>query len=130
MRKTEREKYRKMLLDLKARLTGTVEGMRREALEADEAAPSDDHMADHGSAMYDQDLTLTLVEGEQERIRQIDGALQRVEEATFGKCAGCADDVGVCGEKGGDIPKARLDALPWTRFCVAHQEKLEELGEL
>ncbi len=130
MRKTEREKYRKKLLGLKARLSGTAESMRREALEKDESAPSDDHMADHGTTLYDQDLTLSLVENKQELIRQIDEALGRVEDGTFGRCEGCVEDVGVCGRKGGEIPKPRLEALPWTRFCLDHQERLEELGEI
>lgn len=119
MRKTEREKYRKKLLDAKARLTGTVEGMRREALEQDESAPSDDHMADHGSAQYDSDLTLTIVEDQQETIQQIDEALDRVDAGTYGKCEACKET----------IAKARLDALPQAKYCVDCQERIDE-GDL
>lgn len=119
MRKTERDKYRRRLREWKSRLTGTVEGMRREALEQDEAAPSDDSMADHGTAQYDQDLTLTLVEDQQETIQAIDEALARVESTDYGKCDGCK----------APIAKARLDALPHAKLCVDCQELLEERGE-
>jgi DnaK suppressor protein len=120
MKKPNREKYRKRLLDIKARLTGTVEGMRREALEKDEMAPSDDHMADHGTTMYDQDLTLTLVEDQQETIQQIDEALGRIDAGTYGACDHCEVP----------IAKARLDALPHAKLCLECQERLEEHGEL
>lgn len=129
MRKTERDKYRKLLLGLKVRLSGTVEGMRKEALEVDDSAPSDDHMADHGSAQYDQDVTLSIVESEQERIRDIDEALERIEAGSYGNCEGCKDEDGNP-KKNRDIPRARLEALPYTKYCVDCQERLEELGEL
>ena len=119
MRKTDRERYKKKLIEWKFRFTGTVEGMRREALEQDEAAPSDAHMADHGTAQYAQDLTLTLVEDQQETIQAIDEALARVESTDYGKCDGCKEP----------IAKARLDALPHAKLCVDCQERLEERGE-
>ena len=119
MRKNEREKYRQKLLDHKARLTGTVEGMRREALEQDESAPSADHMADHGSAQYDSDLTLTLVEDQQETIQQIEEALDRIEAGSYGKCDACKEP----------IAKARLQALPQAKYCVDCQERLDD-GDL
>jgi DnaK suppressor protein len=52
-------------------------------------------------------------------VRMIDLALERVKEGTFGVCVGCGDDV---------QPK-RLDALPWTQYCLRCQELIEQEGE-
>jgi DnaK suppressor protein len=53
-------------------------------------------------------------------VRMIDSALERVKEGTFGVCVGCGDDV---------QPK-RLEALPWTQYCLRCQELIEQEGEL
>ena len=111
MRKNDVEKYRKALLVLKGRLTGIVTGMRKEALEKEDA-PSVDHLADHGTDHFDQDLTLALVENEQGTIQAIDDALERLDQGGYGLCEGCSKP----------IPKARLDALPHARFCLNCQE--------
>ena len=114
MKKADIEKYRKALLSLKSRLSGTVTGMRKEALEKDDA-PSVDHLADHGTDHFDQDLTLALLENEQETIQAIDEALGRLEDGSYGSCESCAKP----------ISKARLDAIPHARLCLACQEAAE-----
>lgn len=53
------------------------------------------------------------------RLRLIEGALQRIGEGSFGVCVGCGED----------IPSRRLDALPWTQFCLRCQETIENKVE-
>jgi len=66
------------------------------------------HMADMGTDNYEQSLSLELMDSERKVITEIDYALGRIEEGTYGIC-----------EIGGEpIPKQRLEAIPWTRFCV------------
>jgi len=48
----------------------------------------------------------------------VDGALSRVREGTFGECAHCGQEIGA----------ARLNAIPWTRYCITCQELLEQHG--
>jgi DnaK suppressor protein len=48
-------------------------------------------------------------------LRLIEAALRRIDDGTFGECAGC----------GGEIPTRRLQALPWTQFCLSCQEAIE-----
>ena len=76
-------------------------------------------MADHGSAQYDSDLTLTLVEDQQETIQQIDEALDRIDAGSYGKCEPCGEQ----------IAKARLEALPQAKYCVDCQERIDD-GDL
>ena len=103
-----------MLIVKKRRLQGTVSGMRSEALEKDEAV-SHDSIADHGTDMFDQDITLSLVENEQAIIQSIDEALVKISEGLYGKCENCADN----------IRKERLEALPFARLCLDCQEAQE-----
>ncbi len=59
-----------------------------------------------------------LQEGEEDILREIDAALERVETGTYG----------ICEESGKRITKARLRAIPYTRYCVESAEKMENGG--
>ena len=65
-------------------------------------------MADVGTDAFEQELTLDLLGNEKEVLEQVDAALARIEDGTYGQCE-------VCGHA---IPKARLDAIPYAAFCV------------
>lgn len=66
------------------------------------------HMADLGSDNFEQDNTLSLTASERRLLTEIEDALLRIEEGAYGICEG-----------GGErIPKARLEAIPWARYCV------------
>ena len=131
--KTELNKYRKLLEVHLAALSGDVGSMRDEALRASEQDSSVDHLADQGSDTYDQAFMLSLIENEEETIVLIEQALQRVDgsgEWPFGACATCieeTEDQKSSAKKKPDIwiPKERLEYVPWTRYCVRHQEELE-----
>jgi RNA polymerase-binding protein DksA len=112
--KADIEKLRHRLLAEKARILGTVHGMRNEALESGDA-PSGDNIADHGTDVYEQDMTLSLVEREQSNIQAIDEALAKIADGTFGHCEQCETN----------IRKERLEALPYARNCLDCQEKHE-----
>ena len=49
-------------------------------------------------------------------LRMVEGALRRISEGSFGVCSGCGDD----------IPARRLEALPWTQYCLRCQEARED----
>jgi RNA polymerase-binding transcription factor DksA len=74
------------------------------------------HMADAGTDSYEIENTLGLVESERRLIADIDDALERIEIGTYGICEG----------SGKPIPKARLRAIPWARYCVEHARLLEK----
>ena len=111
--------FRKLLLERRGRLLANVNAMESEALKEAGQDFSVDHMADHGTDNYDQELTLSLVETEREELFEIDRALERVRNGAYGVCEGTGDP----------IARARLEAIPYTRYTIEYQRKLEA-GEI
>jgi DnaK suppressor protein len=108
--KKELAHYRDLLLIKRAELVGDLSAMEAEALRSSGGNISHMpiHMADIGTDTYDQDFMLGLAEAERRQLREIDAALQRIEDGTYG----------VCHMTGKDIPKARLDAKPWAKYTI------------
>lgn len=67
------------------------------------------HMADVGTDSYEMENTLGLMDSERKLLAEIEEALARIENGTYGICEGNNEP----------IPKARLKAIPWARYCVA-----------
>jgi RNA polymerase-binding transcription factor DksA len=116
--KPEWAKYYKNLLDLRERLLSQMSGLAKES--AEEMASYSLHMADSGTDNFDRDFALSLLSSDQDAIYEIEEALKRIEKRTYGTCE----------LTGKLIPKARLDAIPWTRFTVEAQAQLEREGAL
>jgi DnaK suppressor protein len=116
--KPEWQKYYRNLLDLRERLLNQMSGLAKES--AEEMASYSLHMADSGTDNFDRDFALSLLSADQDAIYEIEEALKRIEKGTYG----------VCELTGKTIPKARLDAIPWTRFTVEAQAQLERDGAL
>ncbi|NIP22430.1 MAG: TraR/DksA family transcriptional regulator [Phycisphaerae bacterium] len=74
------------------------------------------HMADIGTDNYEQEFALGLMDSERKLLRETDDALQRIEQGTYGICEGT----------GKQIPKARLEAQPWARYCIEYARMLEQ----
>jgi len=74
------------------------------------------HMADIGTDNYEQEFALDLMDSERRILHEIDDALQRIEEGAYGMCEGTGEP----------IPKARLQAQPWARYCVEYARMVEE----
>jgi DnaK suppressor protein len=115
--KKELRHYRDLLLIKRAELVGDLSAMEAEALRSSGGNISHMpiHMADIGSDTYEQDFMLGLAEAERKQIREIDDALLRIKEGTYG----------VCQMTGKPIPKARLDAKPWAKYTIEAARKME-----
>ena len=74
------------------------------------------HMADLATDTYDREFSLGLASNERELLYEIDEALKRIKEATFGICEECKSS----------ISKRRLKAIPYTRLCLKCQEAKEK----
>lgn len=116
--KADWAKYYRNLLDLRERLLNQMSGLAKES--AEEMDSYSLHMADSGTDNFDRDFALSLLSSDQDAIYEIDEALKRIQRGTYG----------VCELTGKPIPKARLDAIPWTRFTVDAQAQLEREGAL
>ncbi len=115
--KRQLDHYQKLLIIKRAEIVGDLSTMEAEALRSSDGDLSNMpiHMADLGSDTYEQDLMLGMAQNERERIRDIDEALQRIVERTYG----------ICMMTGETIPKARLEAKPWAKYTIEAARKLE-----
>ncbi|HVP73479.1 MAG TPA: TraR/DksA C4-type zinc finger protein [Phycisphaerales bacterium] len=106
----ELNEYRDLLLLKRRQLVGDLHAMEDQALRSGGGNLSHMpiHMADIGTDTFDQDFTLSLAENERQQLREIDQALQRIEDGTYG----------VCQMTGKVIPKTRLEAKPWAKYTV------------
>lgn len=118
--KKELDEYRALLHTKRRQLVGMLSGMEDEALRSSGGNLSNMpvHMADMGSDVYEQDFTLGMAETERAIINEIDAALQRIEDKTFG----------VCQMTGKPISKARLDAKPWAKYTIEAERIAESSG--
>jgi DnaK suppressor protein len=116
--KGEWTKYYNDLLELREQLLKQMSGLAKES--AQEMAGYSLHMADSGTDNFDRDFALSLLSSDQDAIYEIEEALKRIEKNTYG----------VCELTNKPIPKARLEAIPWTRFTVQAQAQLEREGAL
>ena len=76
------------------------------------------HMADAATDSYDRDLALSRASSERGALYEIDQALDRIRNGTYG----------ICEYTGKPIERRRLEAIPWTRFCAATEKELEQNG--
>ena len=122
MTKTDLETFRQSLLNLRARLSGNLSHLAEEALRTTGGENSGGlsntpiHMADLGTDNFEQEFTLSLIQNEEQVLVEIAEALNRINHGTYGKCEEC----------GSPIPKARLQALPYTRHCVDCARKVQQ----
>lgn len=129
LKKTDLPEFQERLLILRARLRGDMAGLTDEALERGESgadSKSPTHLAELGSGAYEQDFALRVVESDQEVLEEINAALKRIDDGTYGLCEGCVKE-GKPPSRAA-IPKARLRAIPFARNCVECERKREELG--
>ena len=116
------ERFKQILLEKRHEIVGNVNEMKDEALKKSRLDASGDlssmpiHMADIGTDNYEQEFALGLMDSERKLLKEIDDALQRIEQQAYG----------ICEASGKPIAKARLEAKPWARYCVEHARKLEQ----
>ncbi len=116
------EHFKQMLLEKRREILRNVNEFEDEALKKSRLDASGDlssmpiHMADIGTDNYEQEFALGLMDSERKLLREIDDALGRIEQRTYGICEGT----------GKPIPKARLEAQPWAKYCIEYARMLEQ----
>ena len=113
------DQQREELLALQARLRAAAAALEHELSLDDESGelPSwgSDELADHATVTHDRELDDTLEENAEQILREIDTALARMDDGTYGTCT-------VCGKT---IPRERLEAVPYATLCVEDKRRLE-----
>jgi DnaK suppressor protein len=122
MLNAEAKHFKELLLEKRREILRNVTEFEDEALKKSRLDATGDlssmpiHMADLGTDNYEQEFALGLMDSERKLLREIDQALGRIEKKTYGICEGT----------GKPIPKARLEAQPWARYCVEYARMLEQ----
>jgi RNA polymerase-binding protein DksA len=114
----ELEFYRDLILAKRREIVGDMSSMEREALRTGGGSNLSNlpiHMADMGTDNYEQEFTLGLMEKDRKLLRDLNDALAKIQNGTYGICEGT----------GKPISKARLEAQPWARYSIEWARKLE-----
>jgi RNA polymerase-binding transcription factor DksA len=115
------KRYHKLLIDLRTRLTEGIERHSEETLkrsvkdDAGDLSSYGQHMADAGTDTFDRDFALSLVSNEQEALSEIEAAIKRIRDGTYG----------ICEITTKPISKERLLAVPFTRYSAEAQKQIE-----
>jgi len=112
--KKESEKYRRALVEKKETLS--QEMLKNKDAGQENAEEITQDIADKASSSYTKEFLFSLSDGERVLLQQIDQALVRIEEGIYGPCTHC----------GSPIPEKRLEAVPWTPYCVEFMELAEK----
>ena len=112
------ETYRAALRTERTRILSNIDTLQEElgsSLTAESGEHGwETHMGDLATVTFLREMDLTIEENEEHLLNDIDAALQRIEDGTYG----------VCTVSGEDIPTDRLDALPWAARCIEHEQAL------
>ena len=119
--KAELKKVRAMLLAKRHDLLGDMIAMEAEAHRSRDANSGDlssmpTHLADLGTDNFEQEFTLGLLESERALLTEIDQALERIENRTYGICLGTGEP----------INKPRLMARPWAKYSIEYARLIEK----
>lgn len=114
------ELFRKLLLAKRHELLGDVFSMEEEALRNgggdSNLSNLPIHMADMGTDNYEQEFTLNLVQKDRDLLNEINSALAKLRNGTYGICEGT----------GKPISRARLEAKPWAKYSIEYARQLEK----
>jgi DnaK suppressor protein len=111
------EKYRQRLLEEEQRLSDRIKRALSDVREHDDGAAHDS--GDDSSIDERKDEELTSADTDRVVLTEVRDALARIADGTFGTCV----------VDGGPIEAARLEAMPWTPYCLTHQESRENQSQ-
>ncbi len=117
MEKKRLETFKKRLEDRQVELRKTVSSRQQDGRNLGEDIAQD--IADRAATSYNKEFLFTQSTNERQMLGMVDSALARIREGTYGECINC----------GNEINAKRLEAVPWTRYCIECQDKLEK-GQL
>jgi RNA polymerase-binding protein DksA len=107
------DRFRDLLLQERSRVKAAIDNLHEEnpgsiGDETGEDAVYDNHLADTATVTYDRELDYTLEENSEHVLAEIEAALKRIDDGTYGTCTNC----------GTTIPPERLEARPWATLCI------------
>ena len=112
--------FQERLLDERRRVVDAIDNIHAEnpgslGEETEETTFQDNHLGDIATATFDREMASTLEENSTHVLAEIDAALARIDEGTYGVCVRCGKPIG----------QERLEALPWATLCIDDKRKQE-----
>ncbi len=124
MSAVDTDRFRRLLEERRAAVAEAIDRLHKEnpgSLEDETgelvSGSADQHLADTATETLEREIANTLEQHDERLLGAIDGALERIEDGTYGKCVNC----------GAQIPEERLEAMPWATLCIDCKRK-EERG--
>lgn len=117
MDKKKLDSFKKRLEERQQVLRKTVTRTEEDGRTADQDSAQD--IADRAANSYTKEFLFSQSNNERQLLQMVETALSRIREGSFGACISC----------GNEINAKRLEAVPWTRYCIECQEKKEK-GQL
>ncbi|MBI3996557.1 MAG: TraR/DksA C4-type zinc finger protein [Candidatus Omnitrophica bacterium] len=119
--KDQAKQLRQLLITERAKLAGEIKSIAHDASTSPREASGDlsaytVHMADMAADTYERELSMNIVSSEQEILYQIDDALKRLDDGSFGVCQQCTQP----------ITMSRLKAVPYASLCISCQRVKEQ----
>ena len=120
--KKELEYFKKLILKMKEKMLDDIKHISEDTLKKSQRDAAGDisgytyHMADVATDTYDREFSLGLASNERQSLYELDDAIKKIEEGTFGICEECKSL----------ISKTRLNVVPFARLCLRCQEKKEK----
>ena len=106
------ERFKELLEEERRRVVDAIEYLHKEnpgSIEDEtDDETTDDHIAETATVTLDREIDYTLEENSEHVLSEIEGALKRIEEGTYGTCVNC----------GKPITEERLAAIPWATYCI------------
>jgi DnaK suppressor protein len=116
LKKNEVAYFKKRLDEMRVEVTKALAGTKKEVTQPDVSKGYSQHSADEGTDDFVKSVNLEVTNKEFGLLRQIERALEKVDEGTYG----------VCDISGEEIPLKRLEAIPYATMTVKAQEKFEK----
>ena len=112
------DSFRSLLSHIRREIRGDIGHLENDAFGSDGERLSVDSPADTGSESFAQEFSLELLARDEHTLGEVDAALARIDDGTFGRCEGCESW----------IKKSRLNAMPYARKCIDCQRAAENGG--
>jgi DnaK suppressor protein len=117
MDKKKLDQFKKKLEERQQELRRIVSRTEQDGRAADSETAQD--IADKAANSYNKEFLFHQSNNERQLLGMVEGALDRIRQGNFGQCISCGEEINA----------KRLEAVPWTRYCIACQEKMEK-GQL
>jgi len=114
MRAKDKKYFRQKLLEKRAELISVVQKTEDYGRQVNSEAEGMD-LADKASSSYTKEFMFSKSDGDRQLLQEVVDALGRLDEGDFGKCMNCEEEV----------ERKRLEAVPWSPFCLSCQAKAE-----